>query len=94
MFYMKASLLNNVSKSINMDDIQASINDNGLGVDGMNMTPEVILQHWFNLHLKKAGYKREVKNWSTDICDRSVFSSLLLISQISIISIFPPQYNP
>lgn len=33
----------------------------------MNLPPEKILLRWMNFHLKKAGYKKIVTNFSSDV---------------------------
>lgn len=33
----------------------------------MGLAPEKILLKWMNFHLKKAGYEKEVTNFSSDV---------------------------
>lgn len=33
----------------------------------MGLAPEKVLLKWMNFHLKKAGYKKEVTNFSSDV---------------------------
>ncbi|XP_020523364.1 fimbrin-2 isoform X3 [Amborella trichopoda] len=45
----------------------------------MNLPPEKILLRWMNFHLKKAGYKKPVTNFSSDVKDGEAFAFLLNI---------------
>ncbi|KDO58579.1 hypothetical protein CISIN_1g035967mg, partial [Citrus sinensis] len=43
----------------------------------MSLPPEKILLRWMNFHLKKAGYKKIVTNFSSDIKDGEAYANLL-----------------
>ncbi|KAJ0111270.1 hypothetical protein Patl1_03115 [Pistacia atlantica] len=43
----------------------------------MSLPPEKILLRWMNFHLKKAGYKKIVTNFSSDIKDGEAYAYLL-----------------
>ncbi|CAA7023653.1 unnamed protein product [Microthlaspi erraticum] len=43
----------------------------------MGLAPEKILLKWMNFHLKKAGYEKEVTNFSSDVKDGEAYSYLL-----------------
>ncbi|KAL2319467.1 hypothetical protein Fmac_028436 [Flemingia macrophylla] len=43
----------------------------------MNLPPEKILLRWMNFHLKKAGYKKIVTNFSSDVKDAEAYAHLL-----------------
>ncbi|CAI9760390.1 unnamed protein product [Fraxinus pennsylvanica] len=43
----------------------------------MGLSPEKILQKWMNFHLKKAGYKKTVTNFSSDLKDGEAYAYLL-----------------
>ncbi|KAJ7961672.1 putative Fimbrin [Quillaja saponaria] len=43
----------------------------------MSLPPEKILLRWMNFHLKKAGYKKIVTNFSSDIKDGEAYAHLL-----------------
>lgn len=42
----------------------------------MNQPPEKILLRWMNFHLKKAGYKKTITNFSSDVKVRKKMSVL------------------
>ncbi|KAK7286742.1 hypothetical protein RJT34_21958 [Clitoria ternatea] len=53
----------------------------------MNLAPEKILLRWMNFHLKKAGYKKIVTNFSSDVKDAEAYAHLL--------NVLAPEYtNP
>ncbi|KAL1309099.1 hypothetical protein HN51_051779 [Arachis hypogaea] len=53
----------------------------------MNLPPEKILLRWMNFHLKKAGYKKIVTNFSSDVKDAEAYAHLL--------NVLAPEYtNP
>ncbi|XP_028756859.1 fimbrin-5-like [Neltuma alba] len=43
----------------------------------MNLAPEKVLLKWMNFHLKKAGYKKQVTNFSSDLKDGEAYAYLL-----------------
>ncbi|XP_078444033.1 fimbrin-5-like [Wolffia australiana] len=43
----------------------------------MSLAPEKILLKWMNFHLKKAGYKKSVNNFSSDVKDGEAYAYLL-----------------
>ncbi|CAN6447236.1 unnamed protein product [Victoria cruziana] len=43
----------------------------------MNQPPEKILLRWMNFHLKKAGYKKTITNFSSDVKDGEAYAVLL-----------------
>lgn len=43
----------------------------------MNLPPDKVLLKWMNFQLKKAGYKKEVTNFSTDLKDGEAYAHLL-----------------
>ncbi|GAB4859370.1 Fimbrin-5 [Ancistrocladus abbreviatus] len=43
----------------------------------MSLAPEKVLLKWMNFHLKKAGYKKEVTNFTTDLKDGEAYARLL-----------------
>ncbi|EJD43453.1 Ca2+-binding actin-bundling protein [Auricularia subglabra TFB-10046 SS5] len=45
--------------------------------DLLRLTPDQILLRWFNYHLKAAGWKRRVNNFSKDVCDGENYTVLL-----------------
>ncbi|KAG5717585.1 Fimbrin [Termitomyces sp. T112] len=45
--------------------------------DLLRLTPDQILLRWFNYHLKAAGSKRRVNNFSKDVCDGENYTVLL-----------------
>ncbi|KAI6139858.1 calponin homology domain-containing protein [Pisolithus thermaeus] len=45
--------------------------------DLLRLTPDQILLRWFNYHLKAAGWKRRVNNFSRDVCDGENYTVLL-----------------
>lgn len=62
----------------------------------MGLAPEKILLKWMNFHLKKAGYEKQVTNFSSDIKVRInlvlllhfLLSSMFAIIQLSIFFFF------
>ncbi|KAF7845163.1 fimbrin-2-like [Senna tora] len=53
----------------------------------INLPPEKILLRWMNFHLKKAGYKKIVTNFSSDVKDVEAYAHLL--------NVLAPEYtNP
>ncbi|KAF7825880.1 fimbrin-2-like [Senna tora] len=53
----------------------------------MSLPPEKILLRWMNFHLKKAGYKKIVTNFSSDVKDAEAYAHLL--------NVLAPEYtNP
>ncbi|KAJ1427878.1 CH domain superfamily [Sesbania bispinosa] len=53
----------------------------------MNLPPEKILLRWMNFHLRKAGYKKIVTNFSSDVKDAEAYAHLL--------NVLAPEYtNP
>lgn len=52
--------------------------DDGKDVEElMSLAPEKVLLRWMNFHLKKAGYKRTVTNFSSDVKDAEAYAYLL-----------------
>lgn len=47
----------------------------------MSLSPEKILLRWMNFQLKKAGYKKIVTNFSSDVKVDEKNSKLLLLSK-------------
>ncbi|TFY77556.1 hypothetical protein EWM64_g6456 [Hericium alpestre] len=45
--------------------------------DLLRLTPDQILLRWFNYHLKEAGWKRRVRNFSKDVADAENYTVLL-----------------
>ncbi|EOA18234.1 hypothetical protein CARUB_v10006726mg [Capsella rubella] len=43
----------------------------------MGLAPEKVLLKWMNFHLKKAGYEKQVTNFSTDVKDGEAYAYLL-----------------
>ncbi|XP_043693729.1 fimbrin-5-like [Telopea speciosissima] len=43
----------------------------------MSLSPEKILLRWMNFHLKKAGYKKPITNFSSDVKDGEAYAYLL-----------------
>ncbi|XP_021897843.1 fimbrin-5-like [Carica papaya] len=43
----------------------------------MNLPPEKVLLKWMNFHLKKAGYEKQVTNFSSDVKDGEAYAYLL-----------------
>ncbi|KAK9285848.1 hypothetical protein L1049_025049 [Liquidambar formosana] len=43
----------------------------------MGLAPEKVLLKWMNFHLKKAGYKKQVSNFSSDVKDGEAYAYLL-----------------
>ncbi|KAK3423889.1 hypothetical protein EUGRSUZ_F00638 [Eucalyptus grandis] len=43
----------------------------------MGLAPEKVLLRWMNFHLKKAGYKKTVSNFSSDVKDGEAYAYLL-----------------
>ncbi|KAF7831628.1 fimbrin-5 [Senna tora] len=43
----------------------------------MNLAPEKVLLKWMNFHLKKAGYEKQVTNFSSDLKDGEAYAYLL-----------------
>ncbi|KAI3410743.1 uncharacterized protein J3R85_018515 [Psidium guajava] len=52
--------------------------DDGKDVEElMGLAPEKVLLKWMNFHLKKAGYKKTVSNFSSDVKDGEAYAYLL-----------------
>ncbi|KAK1316666.1 Fimbrin-like protein 2 [Acorus calamus] len=52
--------------------------DDGKDVEElMSLAPEKVLLRWMNFHLKKAGYKKTVTNFSSDVKDGEAYAYLL-----------------
>jgi len=45
--------------------------------DLMNLPPDKVLLRWMNFHLQKAGYKRNITNFSSDVKDGEAYAVLL-----------------
>ncbi|XP_078437708.1 fimbrin-5-like [Wolffia australiana] len=45
--------------------------------DLMTLSPEKVLLRWMNYHLKRAGYKKALKNFSSDVKDGEAYAHLL-----------------
>ncbi|MQM21425.1 hypothetical protein Taro_054466, partial [Colocasia esculenta] len=53
----------------------------------LNLAPEKVLLRWMNFHLKKAGYKKTITNFSSDVKDGEAYAYLL--------NVLAPEYcNP
>ncbi|CAN6479200.1 unnamed protein product [Victoria cruziana] len=53
------------------------INDSKDVEELMSLPPEKVLLRWMNFHLKKAGYKKNVANFSSDLKDGEAYAFLL-----------------
>ncbi|KAL7130880.1 hypothetical protein ABFS83_13G161700 [Erythranthe nasuta] len=53
------------------------VEDNNDVEELMGLAPEKILLKWMNFHLKKAGYKKTVSNFSSDLKDGEAYAYLL-----------------
>ncbi|KAL2483721.1 Fimbrin-5 [Forsythia ovata] len=53
------------------------VEDNNDVEELMGLAPEKVLLKWMNFHLKKAGYKKPVTNFSTDVKDGEAYAYLL-----------------
>ncbi|KAL2466951.1 Fimbrin-5 [Abeliophyllum distichum] len=53
------------------------VEDNNDIEELLGLAPEKILLKWMNFHLKKAGYKKTVTNFSTDVKDGEAYAYLL-----------------
>lgn len=42
----------------------------------MGLPPEKVLLKWMNFHLKKAGYEKQVTNFSSDLKVSNLFTSM------------------
>ncbi|KAL5700141.1 Fimbrin-5 [Ranunculus cassubicifolius] len=52
--------------------------DDGKDVEElMSLAPEKVLLRWMNFHLKKAGYKKTINNFSSDVKDGEAYAYLL-----------------
>ncbi|CAA7407204.1 unnamed protein product [Spirodela intermedia] len=52
--------------------------DDGKDVEElMSLSPEKVLLRWMNFHLKKAGYKKPLNNFSSDVKDGEAYAYLL-----------------
>lgn len=59
--------------------------------DLLRLTPDQILLRWFNYHLKAAGWKRRVNNFSRDVSDGENYTVLLHQLQPASCSLSPLQ---
>ncbi|RDX65303.1 Fimbrin-2 [Mucuna pruriens] len=63
------------------------VNDSEGMEELMSLAPEKLLLRWMNFHLKKAGYKKIVTNFSSDVRDAEAYAHLL--------NVLAPEYtNP
>ncbi|KAK4439741.1 Fimbrin-5 [Sesamum alatum] len=53
------------------------VEDNNDVEELMGLAPEKVLLKWMNFHLKKAGYKKTVTNFSSDVKDGEAYAYLL-----------------
>lgn len=53
------------------------VDDNNDVEELMGLAPEKVLLKWMNFHLKKAGYKKTVTNFSSDLKDGEAYAYLL-----------------
>ncbi|KAL7590832.1 hypothetical protein Lser_V15G35594 [Lactuca serriola] len=53
------------------------VEDNNDVEELMGLAPEKVLLKWMNFHLKKAGYKKAVTNFSSDVKDGEAYAYLL-----------------
>ncbi|CAA0815362.1 Fimbrin-5 [Striga hermonthica] len=53
------------------------VEDNNDVEELMGLAPEKVLLKWMNFHLKKAGYKKNVSNFSSDLKDGEAYAYLL-----------------
>ncbi|KAL4554158.1 hypothetical protein LXL04_039720 [Taraxacum kok-saghyz] len=53
------------------------VDDNNDVEELMGLAPEKVLLKWMNFHLKKAGYKKPVTNFSSDLKDGEAYAYLL-----------------
>ncbi|CAO2039429.1 unnamed protein product [Urochloa humidicola] len=66
----------NLKKTPQLAEIVAD--DNGKEVEELvTLAPDKMLLKWMNFHLKKAGYKKTVTNFSTDVKDGEAYAYLL-----------------
>lgn len=82
-FQLQIQLLSNVSVK-KMPEL-AELLDNEEEFDELCRLPaEKILLRWFNFHLKRSGYKKEVTNFGADIKVRSELCSSCYLRESSI----------
>ncbi|XP_062222913.1 fimbrin-5-like [Phragmites australis] len=66
----------NLKKTPQLAELVAD--DNGKDVEELvTLAPDKMLLKWMNFHLKKAGYKKTVTNFSTDVKDGEAYAYLL-----------------
>uniref|UniRef100_A0A804U8I3 Calponin-homology (CH) domain-containing protein n=1 Tax=Zea mays TaxID=4577 RepID=A0A804U8I3_MAIZE len=66
----------NLKKTPQLAELVAD--DNGKEVEELvTLAPDKMLLKWMNFHLKKAGYKKTVTNFSTDVKDGEAYAYLL-----------------
>ncbi|GJN21450.1 hypothetical protein PR202_gb08923 [Eleusine coracana subsp. coracana] len=66
----------NLKKTPQLAELVAD--DNGKGAEELiTLAPDKMLLKWMNFHLKKAGYKKTVTNFSTDVKDGEAYAYLL-----------------
>lgn len=60
-----------------MPQLVELVDDNSDVEELMGLAPEKVLLKWMNFHLKKAGYKKPVTNFSSDLKDGEAYAYLL-----------------
>ncbi|XP_076917370.1 fimbrin-5-like [Bidens hawaiensis] len=58
-------------------ELVSMVEDSKEAEELMGLAPEKVLLKWMNFQLKKAGYKKEVTNFSTDLKDGEAYAHLL-----------------
>ncbi|KAK1416644.1 hypothetical protein QVD17_25759 [Tagetes erecta] len=58
-------------------ELAAMVEDSKEAEELMGLAPEKVLLKWMNFQLKKAGYKKEVTNFSSDLKDGEAYAHLL-----------------
>ncbi|CAL1381940.1 unnamed protein product [Linum trigynum] len=73
---VKIQLLADVNLK-NTPELVELIEDNEEVEELRNLAPEKVLLKWMNFHLKKAGYTKQVTNFSSDVKDGEAYAYLL-----------------
>ncbi|CAI0432167.1 unnamed protein product [Linum tenue] len=73
---VKIQLLADVNLK-NTPELVELIDDNEEVEELRNLAPEKVLLKWMNFHLKKAGYTKQVTNFSSDVKDGEAYAYLL-----------------
>nr|CAB3447073.1 unnamed protein product [Digitaria exilis] len=76
--FLKIQLLANLNLKKTPQLAEIVADDNGKEVEELvTLAPDKMLLKWMNFHLKKAGYKKTVTNFSTDVKDGEAYAYLL-----------------